>query len=68
MYTVFYVNVVLSIGQVDKMEFDEIGQRVMCDYSINCQDVHQGLASGIGIPFDVTIYDDAYSLSPTLPS
>ena len=50
------------------MEFDEIGQRVMCDYSINCQDVHQGLASGIGIPFDVTIYDDAYSLSPTLPS
>ena len=27
-YTVFYLNVFRSIGQVGKMEFDEIGQRV----------------------------------------
>ena len=28
-HTVFHVNVVRSIGQVDKMEFDKIGQHVM---------------------------------------
>ena len=27
LHTVFVVNVVRSIGQVDEMEFDEIGQR-----------------------------------------
>ena len=31
-YTVFYLNVFWSTGQVGKMEFDEIGQRVPYTY------------------------------------
>ena len=42
-YTVFYVNVFRSVGQVGKMEFYEVGQRglrrnstlVSCNYEIN---------------------------------